>query len=84
MSRIAVVFGTRPELIKLYPVIIELRKTKNEILVINSNQQKDLISNLNMDFNLDIDYEYDSDFKNTTLPTKFSMYKNFALISNSF
>lgn len=67
MLDICVVFGTRPEFIKLYPVIKELRKTNNNIIVINTNQQKGLISELNKDFNINFDYEYDSNFKETTL-----------------
>ena len=44
MKKIAIVLGTRPEAIKLAPVIIEGRKRKNaEILVWNTGQHRDLV-----------------------------------------
>ena len=38
------VFGTRPEVIKLAPVILELQKypQKYEVLICNTEQQKEL------------------------------------------
>ena len=61
--RLAFVFGTRPEAIKLFPLIKELQKNKNFIcIIINTGQHKEMIQqildSLNMensiDFNLDI------------------------------
>jgi len=60
--RILVVFGTRPEVVKLAPVILELRKRPDayEVLVCNTEQQKELSNQtlayfgLKADFNLDV------------------------------
>ena len=60
-KNILVAFGTRPEVIKLAPVILELRKhpERYNVLVCNSEQQKELSNQtlkyfgLKADFNLD-------------------------------
>ena len=59
---ILVVFGTRPEVIKLAPVILELRKypDKYNVIVCNTEQQKELSNQtlayfgLNADINLNV------------------------------
>ncbi len=44
MKIIHVIFGTRPELIKLLPVIIELKRKKNiKTIIINTNQHDQLL-----------------------------------------
>lgn len=61
-KNILVVFGTRPEVIKLAPVILELRKypDKYNVIVCNTEQQKDLSNQtlayfgLNADINLNV------------------------------
>ena len=44
MKNILVVFGTRPEVIKLAPVILELKKysDKYNVIICNTEQQKEL------------------------------------------
>ena len=61
MKTILVILGTRPEAIKLAPVILELRKNINyNILVCNTEQQKELSNQtlsffgIKADFNLDV------------------------------
>ncbi len=61
-KNILVVFGTRPEVIKLAPVILELRKHPNKynVIICNTEQQKELSNqtlayfNLKADLNLDV------------------------------
>ncbi len=61
MKNILVVFGTRPEVIKLAPVILELKKYPNDynVVVCNTEQQKELSNQtleyfgLKADINLD-------------------------------
>ncbi len=61
-KNILIVFGTRPEVIKLAPVILELRKypDKYNVIVCNTEQQKELSNqtlsyfNLKADINLDV------------------------------
>lgn len=62
MKNILFVFGTRPEVIKLAPVILELKKfpQKYNVIVCNTEQQKELSNqtlsffNLKADINLDV------------------------------
>lgn len=61
-KNILVVFGTRPEVIKLAPVILELRKypDKYNVIICNTEQQKELSNQtlayfgLNADINLNV------------------------------
>ena len=68
MKNILVVLGTRPEAIKLAPVILELRKNPNyNVLVCNTEQQKEL-SNQTLDFfGIKADYNLDVMLPNQTL-----------------
>lgn len=61
MKNIIIILGTRPEAIKLAPVIIELRKNPNyRVFVCNTEQQKELSNQtlgffgIQADFNLDV------------------------------
>ena len=62
MKNILVVFGTRPEVIKLAPVILELKKypQKYNVIICNTEQQKELSNQtlsffgLKADINLDV------------------------------
>lgn len=60
MIKFLVFFGTRPEAIKLAPLIIELKKTNNEVIVCSTGQH-DLLLNqvinffkIKVDFNLSV------------------------------
>ena len=69
MKNIAFVFGTRPEIIKLAPVILELRKypTDYKVIIINTEQQKELSNQTLAYFGLKADYNLDSMRKNQSL-----------------
>lgn len=61
MKNILVILGTRPEVIKLAPVILELKKSENfNVEICNTEQQKELsnqtlsVFNLKADINLDV------------------------------
>ena len=43
IKKLAIIFGTRPEVIKLWPVIEEARKSGIETCLISTNQQKNLL-----------------------------------------
>jgi len=60
-KNILVVFGTRPEVIKLAPVILELRKypDKFNVIVCNTEQQKELSNQTLSYFNLKADINLD-------------------------
>lgn len=61
MKNILVVFGTRPEVIKLAPVILELRKypDKYNVIVCNTEQQKELSNQTLAYFGLKADLNLD-------------------------
>ncbi len=61
MKNILVVFGTRPEIIKLAPVIIELHKYPNDynVIVCNTEQQKELSNQTLAYFGLKADINLD-------------------------
>lgn len=61
MTKILIIFGTRPEFIKLLPIILHLKKEKKiKLYVCNSGQHKELLQpflnfyKINIDYNLNI------------------------------
>src|SRR5574344_994399 len=68
-KNLLVVFGTRPEVIKLAPVIIELRKNsdKYNVIVCNTEQQKELSNQTLEYFGLKADINLDCMRENQTL-----------------
>lgn len=69
MKNILVVFGTRPEVIKLAPVILELRKYPEfyNVIVCNTEQQKELSNQTLNYFGLKADISLDCMRENQTL-----------------
>ncbi|WP_456464316.1 non-hydrolyzing UDP-N-acetylglucosamine 2-epimerase [Persephonella sp.] len=71
--KVAIVFGTRPESIKLAPVIEEL-KYRFETIVINSGQHHNLVQQIIDFFHIDVDYDLRTYInKDRTLPQLSSM-----------
>ena len=69
MKNIAFVFGTRPEIIKLAPVILELKKYQDfyNVIIINTEQQKELSNQTLTYFGLKADYNLDCMRENQSL-----------------
>lgn len=69
MKNILVVLGTRPEAIKLAPIILELRKYLNSynVIICNTEQQKQLSNQTLSFFNLRADINLDVMTENQTL-----------------
>jgi UDP-N-acetylglucosamine 2-epimerase (non-hydrolysing) len=69
MKNILVVFGTRPEIIKLAPVILELRKYPEDynVIVCNTEQQKELSNQTLAYFGLKADINLDCMRENQSL-----------------
>lgn len=68
MKTILVILGTRPEAIKLAPVIIELRRNSEyRVLVCNTEQQKELSNQTLSFFGIKADFNLDSMQPNQTL-----------------
>ena len=60
--RIAFVFGTRPEAIKLFPLIKEIKKNKNFVcIIINTGQHREMIKQILESFNLDNSIDFNLD-----------------------
>jgi len=56
--RILCVIGTRPEVIKMSPIILELKKEKNiETIVLSTSQHKELLKKSLKNFNLEADLD---------------------------
>ncbi|WP_044913162.1 non-hydrolyzing UDP-N-acetylglucosamine 2-epimerase [Butyrivibrio sp. WCE2006] len=68
MNKILVVFGTRPEAIKMCPVISELRKRKNiEVLVCVTGQHRQMLDQVLSVFKVEPDYDLSIMKKEQTL-----------------
>ncbi len=69
MKTIAFIFGTRPEIIKLAPVILELRKYPEyyKVILCNTEQQKELSNQTLAYFGLKADFNLDCMRPNQTL-----------------
>jgi len=60
MKKILVIFGTRPEAIKLAPVIIDLKKKiGKQVLVCSTGQHREMLRQVLDIFNLKIDFDLD-------------------------
>lgn len=68
-SKLLIVIGTRPELIKLAPIILEFKKRfkKPPIIILNTAQHKDLIKKYWRIFKIKPDFELDFMLPNQTL-----------------
>jgi UDP-N-acetylglucosamine 2-epimerase (non-hydrolysing) len=67
MKKIVVVYGTRPEIIKLIPVINELKKSPYDVTIINTGQHKEMVQQLEADFNIVPDISLDVMMENQSL-----------------
>ena len=68
-KKIAIVFGTRPEAIKMAPVILELKKHQNEFepCIIVTAQHREMLDQVLSVFNIKPDFDLDIMKKNQTL-----------------
>lgn len=63
MKKIVVVYGTRPEAIKLAPVIVELKKIENlEVIVLCTGQHKEMLTGIMELWEVFPDYSIEPDF----------------------
>lgn len=53
---IAIIYGTRPEFLKVYPLILEARKRKLNFITINTGQHTSMLSDMESIFNYKADY----------------------------
>ncbi len=57
MKKLMFIFGTRPEFIKVYPVIMEAKEQGNEVIVVNTGQHLEMVNELLEYFDLVVDYD---------------------------
>jgi UDP-N-acetylglucosamine 2-epimerase (non-hydrolysing) len=68
MKKILVIFGTRPEAIKLAPVIIQLKKNfGQQVVVCSTGQHREMLKQVLDIFNIEVDYDLDLMRKNQDL-----------------
>jgi UDP-N-acetylglucosamine 2-epimerase (non-hydrolysing) len=66
--KILIIFGTRPEVIKLIPVINEFRRRKGfDVSICNTSQHKEMVQELIADFSIKVDFDLDIMTKSQTL-----------------
>lgn len=56
---IAVLFGTRPEAIKLAPVLLELRRRSAPMVVVTTGQHRELVDGILAYFDIEVDQDLD-------------------------
>ena len=70
MKKIAIVLGTRPEVIKLAPIYIELKKSKKfKPILISTGQHKEMVNEMFQWFGIKEDFNLNLMQKNQTLPS---------------
>lgn len=70
MKKIAIIVGTRPEVIKLAPVYLKLKKSRKlKPILINTGQHKEMISDLFRFFGIKEDFNLNLMTKNQKLPS---------------
>ena len=68
MKKIAIIVGTRPEVIKLAPLYLEIKKSKQlKPILINTGQHKEMVSQMFQWFGIKEDYNLKLMTKNQTL-----------------
>ncbi len=65
--KIGFIFGTRPEIIKLFPVMREFRRRGHKVCLISTGQHGELIDIFFKVFNIEPDFDFDLDVENRTL-----------------
>jgi UDP-N-acetylglucosamine 2-epimerase (non-hydrolysing) len=73
MSQTAIIYGTRPEFLKIFPLILEFKKNNLPVCLINTGQHDSLLSEMEKDFNVSPDFSLSvqsSEFTNSNLIAK--------------
>ena len=71
--KIAIVYGTRPEFLKVFPVIHQFRLQNEEVIVVNTGQHDDLLTKMEESFDVKPDFRLSVqslDFTNSNLVAK--------------
>jgi len=57
VSKLMFVFGTRPEFIKLYPVIVEAKSRDHDVVVVNTGQHREMLDQLLAELRMPVDHD---------------------------
>lgn len=69
-QKIAIIYGTRPEFLKVYPLILEAKKRNIDIITVNTGQHTSMLSEMEQVFDYSADYNLkvqSNDFSNSNL-----------------
>lgn len=72
-NKIAIIYGTRPEFLKIFPLINEFKKNNSDVCIINTGQHDTMLSDLEKDFGIIPDYSLSvqsKEFTNSNLIAK--------------
>lgn len=72
-QNIAIIYGTRPEFLKIYPLILEAKKRNINIITVNTGQHTSMLTEMEQIFEYKADYNLavqSSDFSNSNLLAK--------------
>ncbi|SFI24380.1 non-hydrolyzing UDP-N-acetylglucosamine 2-epimerase [Halpernia frigidisoli] len=73
MSKTAIIYGTRPEFLKIFPLILEFKKNNLLVSLVNTGQHDSLLSEMEKDFDVKPDFSLSvqsSAFTNSNLISK--------------
>jgi len=56
-EKIAVIYGTRPEFLKLFPIITEFRKINKDVCIVNTGQHDSLLTEMEHSFGIIPNYQ---------------------------
>ncbi len=88
MNRVGIVFGTRPEAVKMVPVIQALKKYRElHVAVINTGQHREMVDQVLDVFDVAVDYRYSAMASGQSLPSltaKILQYMDVLLSQQAF
>lgn len=73
LHKIAIVYGTRPEFLKVFPLIDQFRQQEEEVFIVNTGQHDDLLTKMEESFDVGPDFRLSVqslDFTNSNLVAK--------------
>lgn len=56
-DKIAIIYGTRPEFLKVFPIINQFKKENHKICIVNTGQHDSLLTEMEMSFGINPDYQ---------------------------
>lgn len=59
MKKLMFIFGTRPEFIKMYPIIMESQKRNFEVVIVNTGQHQEMLDDMMQHFGISENYDLD-------------------------